>query len=112
MTTPSSWAGKPGNQDGAGMKSNGDRHGWKVRGHLQDSHKRREKRRAEFTTRRNQGQSGFDIRNKSEGNQKLRDNWLEGKAAQLKRKTKPENSLHSWNSLSCPTRITSSKKAP
>jgi len=53
------------NQAGAGV--GGDLHGREVRGHLHSTHKGREKKRAEFAARRNQGQSSFDVRSKKRG---------------------------------------------
>lgn len=57
MMTQSSWMGEHGNQDGAGVERDGGPHGRKIRDHLHSRHKEREKRRAEFATRRNGGQS-------------------------------------------------------
>lgn len=49
------------------QRETSDLHSWKIRASSRADTKG--KRRAEFATRRNQGQSGFEIKNKKEGNQ-------------------------------------------
>lgn len=89
MMTQSSSVGDHGNWDGAGMEGDDGVHDRKIRDHLHSRHKERKRRRAEFATRRNQGQMEA-IRKKSFAN-----NWPESKAAQLKRKRKPKKASRS-----------------